>query len=190
MYPIIIKEHDRNENMNTERHNAKIILDEYESAVDIHFQELIKKTQSEVQKTCDKWGWEFEPEGVSDFSLQFPGNDYMNHSPSFLMEFLEPEVYDLIRCVLPGKCEMAEYLKSAEPVKSPENDFMLEIDEDYKYKHPAVHRICELGIEEAAPGMIYFGAVTYDLIQRIMEVFASDSVNGRKLIACLPKFKP
>lgn len=176
--------------MNTERHNAKIILDEYESAVDIHFQELIKKTQSEVQKTCDKWGWEFEPEGVSDFSLQFPGNDYMNHCPSYLMEFLEPEVYNLTGWAAPGKQEMVEYLKSAEPKECLASDFVLEISEEYKYEHPVAHRICELGGRRSCSGMLYFGAVTHDLIQRIMEVFASDPVNGRKLIACLPKFKP
>jgi hypothetical protein len=176
--------------MNTERHDAKNILDEYESAVDIHFQELIKKAQREVQKTCDKWGWNFAPAGVDDFILGFPMSLYRaGHYNDYLLEFLEPEVYALLQWRTPRNTKMIEHLQSANLKEYSEHDFVLEIDEDYEYEHPAVHRICELGIE-AAPGMLYFGAVTYDLIQKVMEVFASDPINGRKLIACLPKFKP
>ena len=177
--------------MNTERHNAKIILGDYESAVVAPFKELTKKAQSEVQKTCNKWGWNFSPAGVDEFMLSFSGSMFRsNDYNAYLLEFLEPEVHELLEWKTPHRTRMVQHIMRAKPEEYLGHDFVLEIDEDYEYEHPAVHRICELGIEEAAPGMIYFGAVTYDLIQKVMEVFASNPVDGRRLIACLPKFEP
>lgn len=181
--------------------NPKIAkaLERYEKDCLKAIDRLIDQVQPFLNSACDRWGWTFisgNGTWLLEFADQrnqvrlqkdFDGRCVRIGDPTFLMDFLEPELSEALDSVVENRQSLGSLMADYKPIT--EFDWVvIEADEwclDREVELPAVIAATDLKKD----GMTYFGLVPRHVAELVVKEFNQDWDSGSQLLGSLPDFQ-
>lgn len=175
----------------------------YESQCQKALDRLIKKIEPDLRQACEKWGFDFWAD-MGSWTLSFGGKHttqkyrksegrcYPLGDPRFLMDFLQPELADVLETKVDG-----ESLGSLMPIFAPpkEDYEWVIIQADWSCLDEPTDVIEIIKSIDRRDGLddseyAYFGWVPKVLAEAVLAEYNRDWTSGSQLLASLPDLRP
>lgn len=164
--------------MSSQLENA---IAEYRSTKNAAFDKLKEQVQLELERTCRRWGFRFEP-GWDGWYVGFVDEEMSNAYRRFI-EFVEPTLFEALSMEPFGNKELASYLKEVQ-IQTEEYEWViLRANKEGTLRIDIIDANCELDHEKYE----YHGFVSRQAAAAIMRCYDKGFKSWRGYRHFLPK---